>query len=463
MNAPLLRISNSLLLVVVSIFSLFGQKADTDLISEPKVDTSYFHHKIGLIENFPLYIPKGNTVYIDPTVNDNDLQNGTVTHPYNSFSDFNFVTNYTYAIKRGTTINFERLDINKDGITICSYGTSDQRPVLQSTRINNNAIYINGQGASNITIRDVEVYAPQARSCVRFGSKGDNLKLINCNLHDSYWGFRSIDATNVQVLNCEIHSVNDDGMFVQYCENVEISNCYVHDVNKNWISPSTPETEAAGDGIQLDKCNHWHVHHNLIDRNNSGNKFCFISNNPEQNDGVFEFNRCIGPVANGSSVYLHDGNGIIVRYNYLDSPAGSPVYSHGNNVLIHHNIITNIGKAIYLSKSGKIYNNVIYGFTLAFYGENLEIANNILVPDRVQFWIFKSNKYQASNNLIAAPIPIEGIQPGKPMFVDAPNHDFHLKTGSACIDKGKDVNLLLDFDGKKIPRGKAPDIGVYEY
>ena len=44
-----------------------------------------------------------------------------------------------------------------------------------------------------------------------------------------------------------------------------------------------------------------------------------------------------------------------------------------------------------------------------------------------------------------------------PKFVDAENHDFHLQTGSPCIDAGDPTDLVPPGGGSRI------DIGAYEY
>lgn len=49
-----------------------------------------------------------------------------------------------------------------------------------------------------------------------------------------------------------------------------------------------------------------------------------------------------------------------------------------------------------------------------------------------------------------------------PRFLDPENCDFHLAPDSPCIDVGEDLGYNADFEGSKIPQGKAPDIGAYE-
>jgi hypothetical protein len=45
-------------------------------------------------------------------------------------------------------------------------------------------------------------------------------------------------------------------------------------------------------------------------------------------------------------------------------------------------------------------------------------------------------------------------------FVDDSN--YHLMTGSPCIDTGLDLGLTEDFEGNSVPMGTFPDIGAYE-
>jgi len=50
-----------------------------------------------------------------------------------------------------------------------------------------------------------------------------------------------------------------------------------------------------------------------------------------------------------------------------------------------------------------------------------------------------------------------------PMFTDYNNKDFHLLPTSPCLNMGKTVDLIDDFEGNQRPCGKKYDIGAYEF
>jgi hypothetical protein len=41
--------------------------------------------------------------------------------------------------------------------------------------------------------------------------------------------------------------------------------------------------------------------------------------------------------------------------------------------------------------------------------------------------------------------------------------DFAIKTGSPAINKGSNLNYLVDFIGTSIPQGGVADIGAFEF
>ena len=50
---------------------------------------------------------------------------------------------------------------------------------------------------------------------------------------------------------------------------------------------------------------------------------------------------------------------------------------------------------------------------------------------------------------------------GDPLFVSATN--FRLQSGSPAINAGANVSLTVDYAGRTVPQGVAPDLGAYEW
>ena len=50
-----------------------------------------------------------------------------------------------------------------------------------------------------------------------------------------------------------------------------------------------------------------------------------------------------------------------------------------------------------------------------------------------------------------------------PKFVDPLHGDYHLRFGSAAINRGVDAGVTTDLDGNPRPYGAGFDIGAYEF
>jgi hypothetical protein len=70
--------------------------------------------------------------------------------------------------------------------------------------------------------------------------------------------------------------------------------------------------------------------------------------------------------------------------------------------------------------------------------------------------------FTISHNLIYGTSSTTGINniSGNPRFV-SPTENFNLQSNSPAINRGTNVGLTKDFDGKKITG--TPEIGAYEF
>jgi hypothetical protein len=90
------------------------------------------------------------TIYIDPTNSGDPLQNGTIDHPFDSWSDFAVQNSNTFRMKRGTTCtNSSSISIvSKSNVTISTYGTGN-RPAITYTGGGAN---LNADGCTNLLV-----------------------------------------------------------------------------------------------------------------------------------------------------------------------------------------------------------------------------------------------------------------------------------------------------------------------
>ena len=419
----------------------------------------------GLVPNYDPYTLPVDAIHVDPTNAADSAQDGSLAHPYDSFGKLSFSDGAVVVVKRGTTIDIDVLEIKANGVTLGAYGTGDA-PVIHSTAVaagsNKYAVYTGDK--HDIVVRDLEIYAPDATSLLRFQG-GSNVRVVNCKLHGAYWGVRTFSIDGFKLENSEIYDILEDGVFVQGVTNIEIAHLYVHDVNQNWKPPYTSQADAGGDGVQFDSCNKWHVHHNVIDRTNSANKFCFISNNPNQDDGVFEYNVLSGPRTTGgdggASIYLHDGNGLVIRYNLVQAPTPSPFYSHAEGLKIYGNVFTGASGSLFASGSAEVLNNLFFDQNGGVSGGAITAQNNIF--SLAGGSTFDVQSLTEDHNLLTSGTPGSGSFLGDPKLVAPTQGDFHLGAGSDAIDKGADVGLSEDLDGVSLPQGGGFDIGPYEY
>ncbi len=407
-----------------------------------------------------------DTIYINPQVKKSGHENGSRKHPFSTWNAIKFMPGTTYLQMRGTTDTVDHIFLSASNITLDGYGKGEKPVVFCTTKEKKDGVYCWKQ--SNIRICNLEIIAPGATSCIYFSHGNSNNTIDGCKIHESQWGIRITSGENCghKLLNTEVYNIADDGVFIQDATGIEVGHCYIHNVNLKWKAPKTDEKFAPGDGVQFSRCNNWYVHHNTIDRRNSGNKFCFISNNPEQTKGVVEYNTFYCPRTNGSCIYFGSGQGMIVRNNvFFGNPGATAIYHHAANLEIYYNLFVTFKTGIVSLNDSvcSVVNNTFSNISFGIRGRNILSRNNIFdIKNKLQVPYYKVSKLSESFNHYTSGKPGEHSTSGDPCFRDPLDNDFTLRKESPCINSGFATGYTKDLMGNTVPGGTKTDKGAIE-
>jgi hypothetical protein len=155
---------------------------------------------------------------------------------------------------------------------------------------------------------------------------------------------------------------------------------------------------------------------------------------------------------------LENGKGHTFCHNVFHSGGGTWTFAYWRNctdVKILNNVLFceggNVGLMLTSPLPGLVVkNNIIHGAGLP---RIPEVSHNLYT--NVMFVQQKPDWKPTAGEIIEKDL--------SRVFVDANARDFRLKAGSPAIDAGIDVGLKEDLVGTKVPQGKAPDIGAYEF
>jgi hypothetical protein len=422
-------------------------------------------------------------IYIDPSTTTPGDGSSPAT-PLVSWNNVTIQPNTAYVQKRGTTDHVtQEIRVNQVNVLLGAYGAeSDPRPIISdaSTDITH---MINVQ-ENFATVRDLEIVSPRATSGIHFaaGAWPSDGIAWNCYVHGVdqthylMWGIR-VFGDRTKVLHNTIEYTGDDGIFVQYFADIEIGYNHITRVNQKWFEDPS-EAHAGGDGIQFDTTDRFHIHHNYIDRSDTGNKFCIIVDPKDSSGfttgGLIEYNTCkitttmSGLFAGGASAYTITIRNNVFEYVHADRQAIG-VYSHARWPSIYNNVFIGMYQGINLwntEAQALVYHNTFYNIGDSGVRGNvasLEARNNIFALD-TGAKALNVNNVTASHNLFLRQAQVTGSNAvvGDPKFVNPADHDFHLQPESPAIDAGI-VVPGIDRDAEDHTRIGLPDIGAYEF
>ena len=102
----------------------------------------------------------------------------------------------------------------------------------------------------------------------------------------------------------------------------------------------------------------------------------------------------------------------------------------------------------------QLYNTILASHTVGIY-----VASGYTARLEGTLWYGNGQDMAGDGTIITGTVNVYG----DPVFVDPEAGDYHVGPGSAAIDQGVDVGVIVDIDGDPRPLGFGFDIGADEY
>jgi parallel beta-helix repeat protein len=187
------------------------------------------------------------------------------------------------------------------------------------------------------------------------------------------------------------------------------------------------------------------------------------------------------------------GHDIVFDANYCNNPDYLPDFSlagkafeseFGYNLLFKNNLtISNLVALITNGNNITFANNTFIGNANNAYSQGIQLTNDTNTIVKNNIFAYQENgigSIWTNDNISQTTLsagfncvyrkggdPWRAKDPGdvwglNPLFVNEASGDYHLQSGSPCIDKGTDIGVTDDLDGRSRPQGVGFDIGAYE-
>lgn len=444
--------------------------------------TIAFHHKILLIFTFitasllaPETIHAATTYYVD-SQSGNDGNSGTspgqAWRTMEKVGDTTFSAGDSILFRRNQTftINNNGMFLNGNGnsesrITLGSYGSGDP-PVLSNTNTSNKFTYVIGVWGPYWTIQDIKI-----------DSLNDNIIEDGIRVWDN--------ANNVIIQNNHITGVAK-GIKLHGSDSI-IRNNLIHDLIMLINTPGGDD-DVGAIGVE-------------VTRNGSVVSDVQIHNNTFKNLKQHSYDYG----TDGAAVEFYDASdGVRVFNNWIENVDSMTEFGSGNNqtisnITFHHNIVLNPAIISYIHNDDSsnftvnienisIEHNTIVknsstveGYGIGFVSSNnnnneFMFRNNIISYHNTETefaynpgnFIHTHNLYYLSNIAGGGNAPnyelgvgeINGIDP---FFTDQDNNDFTLLPTSPATAIGAYLGYTHDYNLSPIPTDSPPDLGAFQH
>lgn len=453
-----------------------------------------------------IFAQYNNTLYFDPSNSGDPDQDGSIEHPYDLFSDVNITNSTECLIKRGTMMEMSSSTSinNRSHVRIGPYGVGE-KPTIKMVSSNTKAFHIRN-GCDDIILDSLKIEGMGHESSVgstlifidtEVASQNiEEIYIRNCELYNGTKGIESFAIGNLSIeglyiQDCEIHHIGLDGISLRATNNLKVEGCHIYDVNMFWHTNGHTFSESSGSGIQISQGSYnWKIYNNIIDRRNTGNKFCFILGGSSNYSGIR--GEIIGNTFYPAKDTIDDQGGgalfispnatqfVKVERNYFSGRAdnrGNKFFEGigtiaADTTIFSYNVIDSI------TKEGDIQGFPDY-CEVAYVNNNTVVSGSAFALQILG--VFPNSYAEVKNNLTAAntdntPIFVEDVP-----IIDESNNvqlqtiNTSLYNNSLSIvnwetsdfrrtedlNDGLDVGIQYDFDSVLV--SNPPEVGSYEY
>lgn len=294
------------------------------------------------------------------------------------------------------------------------------------------------------------------------GSAGHNLITYN-NIHHNVWR----DVEGAPLLSNEADS--DVVSYNTIYDNAAAADCptnigqnhsiyygNVGNVNVE-IHHNIVYNNGSASGIKL--LGSGSIHHNISYNNYQAGIFTSYSDTGTTTKNIY-YNICYGNYYGFAAFGITSGTHTLNIYNntFYNNNNNASGNDYPNQLYIgdDHDVL-NIKNNIVGVTSGTAF----YGYWIANQTGTVSINNNILYTP-VGGLIRYNGAARTWSTWQGYGFDTNGFN-ADPLFVNAAGGNFYLLPTSPARDAGVDVSLTIDYEGKAVPQGTAPDIGAYEF
>ena len=424
------------------------------------------------------------------------------TNAWKSFSDMRWGSG---GVTAGDILYISGGSIEKtyhEQLTIGASGSSGQPITIRGGLDSGHAgtVIIDGSGEGPrrdycVDIRScsyVTIHGLTCKNAYNIGIGGENghdVTIERCTItacghggENDQAGIRYFGSSgNILVDHCTLYDMKSDGIICGWVKDSSISNCNVTD----YAGATTVDgIQVSGTNIIIES-NVVHGMLNLVEHSDG------IIIEPPSNGVTIRYNTvsdCLQNMYIDSYYYGEGSKGItdvqvyynnVYKVDYTNDVHG--IHFHANDVgpspitgvKAYNNTIAyktpasgDTGLSFNAVTDGDARNNILYNACLLkFNNADMHYCNynNYYRTDSGDIISWEENSFTSLETLktVNPTYEINGQQKD-PLFVDVSSSNHKLQDSSPCIDKGTNVGLSRDMEGKHVPKGSA-DMGAFEY